>query len=106
MATPWNDRYAQRCERMGRSLIREILKLTVQPDVISFAGGLPAPELFPIKECEEAARRILAEHGAQALQYGLTEGFLPLRQLICERMRRYGIDAEAGNVVITTGAQQ
>lgn len=106
MATPWKNRYAQRSQRMGRSIIRELLKLTTQPDLISFAGGLPAPELFPIQECQRAAQRVLAEHGAEALQYGPTEGYLPLRQFICERMRRYGIDAEPANVVITNGAQQ
>jgi 2-aminoadipate transaminase len=106
MSTLWTARYAQRTKRMGRSIIRELLKLTLQPDVISFAGGLPAPELFPIQECQEAACRVLAEHGASALQYGPTEGFGPLRQFICERMRLYGIDAEPSNVVITHGAQQ
>ena len=106
MATLWKARYAQRNQRMGRSIIRELLKLTLQPDVISFGGGLPAPELFPLEECREAACRVLAEQGANALQYGPTEGYLPLRQFVCERMRRYGIDAEPANVVITNGAQQ
>jgi 2-aminoadipate transaminase len=106
MATLWKARYAQRCQRMGRSIIRELLKLTLEPDVISFAGGLPAPEMFPVEECMEATRRVLTDHSATSLQYGPTEGFLPLRQFICERMQRYGIDAEPENVVITTGAQQ
>jgi 2-aminoadipate transaminase len=91
---------------MGRSIIREMLKLTLQQDVISFAGGRPASELFPIEQCREAACRVLAEQGVAALQYGPTEGYLPLRQFICERMQRYGIDAEPANVVITSGAQQ
>jgi 2-aminoadipate transaminase len=91
---------------MGRSIIRDLLKLTLQPDVISFAGGLPAPELFPIEAFQEAACRVLADQPATALQYGPTEGYLPLRQFVCERMRRYGIDAEPANVVITNGAQQ
>jgi 2-aminoadipate transaminase len=106
VSTLWSARYAQRNQRMGRSIIRELLKFTLQPDVISFAGGLPAAELFPIAECEEAACRVLAEHGTTALQYGPTEGFRPLRQFICERMQRYGIDADPANVVITSGAQQ
>jgi 2-aminoadipate transaminase len=106
MATLWNSRYAQRTQRMGRSIIRELLKLTTRPDIISFAGGLPAPELFPIERCQEAACRILQEHGASALQYGPTEGFLPLRQFICERMSRYGIGAKPANVMITNGSQQ
>jgi 2-aminoadipate transaminase len=106
MATLWKARYAQRNQRMGRSIIRELLKLTLQPDVISFGGGLPAPEMFPVAECQAAACRVLTEQGANALQYGPTEGYLPLRQFVCERMRRYGIDAEPANVVITNGAQQ
>jgi 2-aminoadipate transaminase len=106
VSTLWKARYAQRNQRMGRSIIRELLKLTLQPDVISFGGGLPAPELFPINECREAVCQVLAEQGENALQYGPTEGYLPLRQFVCERMRRYGIDAEPANVVITNGAQQ
>lgn len=106
MATPWKSRYAQRNQRMTRSVIRELLKLTQQPDIISFAGGLPAPEMFPVEQIQEAAYRVLSEHGAQALQYGPTEGYLPLRQFICERMNRYGIKSEPNNVFITTGSQQ
>jgi 2-aminoadipate transaminase len=106
MGTVWKSRYAQRSQRMGRSLIRELLKFTVQPDIISFAGGLPAPELFPIDRCAEAAERILREQGPSSLQYGLTEGYLPLREFICQQMSRYGIRAEADNVLITNGSQQ
>jgi len=106
MTALWTARYAQRNQRMGRSIIRDLLKLTLQPDIISFAGGLPAPELFPIEAFQEAACRVLADQPATALQYGPTEGYLPLRQFVCERMRRYGIDTEPANVVITNGAQQ
>src|SRR5450759_3958825 len=106
MATLWKSRYAQRTQRMGRSIIRELLKFTAQPDLISFAGGLPAPELFPTERCQEAACRLLSEHGAQALQYGASEGFPPLRQFICDQMSRYGIYAQPDNVVITSGSQQ
>jgi 2-aminoadipate transaminase len=106
MATLWKSRYAQRNQRMGRSIIRELLKFTMQPDIISFAGGLPAPELFPVEECHEAADRILAQLGTPALQYGPTEGYLPLRQFICDQMCRYGIKAQPANVVITHGSQQ
>lgn len=91
---------------MGRSIIRELLKFTQQPDIISFAGGMPAPELFPREQVQEAACRVLTEYGEKALQYGPTEGHLPLRRWISERMVRYGIQAEASNVFITTGAQQ
>ncbi|HZD10757.1 MAG TPA: PLP-dependent aminotransferase family protein, partial [Candidatus Binatia bacterium] len=106
MATPWKQRYAQRMQRMGSSIIRELLKLTEHPDIISFAGGLPAPELFPVAAFDEATSRVLAEHGSQALQYSTTEGYLPLRDLIVRRMRRYGIPADVENVLITSGSQQ
>jgi 2-aminoadipate transaminase len=106
MATLWKNRYAQRTQRMGRSVIRELLKYTQQPDIISFAGGLPAPELFPIAEAQAAACRVLTDGGVEALQYGPTEGFVPLRQFIVDRMARYGIRAKAENVVITNGSQQ
>jgi 2-aminoadipate transaminase len=106
VATPWKSRYAQRNQRMGRSIIRELLKFTQQPDIISFAGGMPAPELLPIEKAQEAACRLLTVRGAQALQYGPTEGFPPLRQFICDRMNRYGITAKSSNVFLTTGAQQ
>jgi 2-aminoadipate transaminase len=106
MATLWKHRYAQRTQRMGRSVIRELLKYTQQPDIISFAGGLPAPELFPIAETQEAACRVLADGGVEALQYGPTEGFVPLRQFIVDRMARYGIRAKTENVVMTNGSQQ
>ena len=106
MAALWRSRYAQRNQRMGRSVIRELLKFTMQPDIISFAGGLPAPEVFPLAEVQEAACRVLAERGAAALQYGPTEGYQPLREFICHQMYGYGVKAEAGNVVITSGSQQ
>jgi 2-aminoadipate transaminase len=91
---------------MGSSIIRELLKLTEKPDIISFAGGLPAPEVFPVKEFEAATQQVLAEHGSRALQYGTTEGYGPLREYIVQRMSRYGIEAEPENVLITSGSQQ
>jgi 2-aminoadipate transaminase len=92
MQTLWDYRYAQRTQRMKSSAIRELLKLTELPDVISFAGGLPAPEVFPVKEFEEAChRKCLKEQGASALQYGTTEGYLPLREMIARNTQRYGI---------------
>jgi 2-aminoadipate transaminase len=106
MTTPWAHRYAQRTQRMGSSVIRELLKLTEKPDVISFAGGLPAPELFPVEEFETASTKILREHGSRALQYSTTEGYLPLREFIVEKMSRYGIQAAPENVLITSGSQQ
>lgn len=106
MATPWYNRYALRTEGMGSSVIRELLKLTEQPDVISFAGGLPAPEMFPVEEFKQASDKVLAEFGAKALQYGATEGYFPLRSLIVQQMARYGIHAKEDNVLLTSGSQQ
>ncbi|MCX7608201.1 MAG: PLP-dependent aminotransferase family protein [Anaerolineales bacterium] len=106
MQTPWEYRYAYRVKRMGSSVIRELLKLTEQPDIISFAGGLPAPEVFPLQEIQEACRRVLEMHGPQALQYGTTEGYRPLREMIARHTSRYGIEVTADNVLITSGSQQ
>jgi 2-aminoadipate transaminase len=91
---------------MGSSAIRELLKLTEQPDLISFAGGLPAPDLFPIDEFKESADRVLTRHGRKALQYSTTEGYRPLREFIVQKICRYGIEAAPENVLITSGSQQ
>ncbi|HLF27784.1 MAG TPA: PLP-dependent aminotransferase family protein [Anaerolineae bacterium] len=106
MTTPWNHRYAQRTQRMTSSTIRELLKLTAQPDIISFGGGLPAPELFPIDAFKAAAHTVLTEMGPQALQYSTTEGYPPLREMIVRHMARSGIAMDIDNVLITTGSQQ
>jgi 2-aminoadipate transaminase len=106
MTTPWRDRYAQRTQRMTGSVVRELLKLTTQPDVISFAGGLPAPELFPIDEFRAAADTVLKTMGRRALQYSTTEGYPPLREMIVRHMARYGIVVTTDNVLITTGSQE
>ncbi len=107
MQTPWDHRYAQRTQRMKSSAIRELLKLTEQPDVISFAGGMPAPEIFPVEEMLEACSRILKSDQAKtALQYGSTEGYLPLRQMIARHSSNIGIEVSADNILITSGSQQ
>lgn len=106
METLWDQRYAQRTQRMSGSVIRELLKLTEQPDVISFAGGLPAPEVFPVKEFAEASERVLRDFGAQALQYSTTEGHFPLREMIARHTERYGLHITPENIVITSGSQQ
>jgi 2-aminoadipate transaminase len=106
MNTLWSQRYALRTQRMRRSEVRELLKLTEQPGVISFAGGLPAPEVFPIAEFEEACVRVLRDAGPRALQYSTTEGFRPLREMIARHARRYGLTVGADNILITTGSQQ
>jgi 2-aminoadipate transaminase len=104
--TRWADRYAQRTQAMRSSMVRELLKLTTRPDIISFAGGLPGSDLFPLKRFGEACRRVLKDHGPEALQYSTTEGERPLRELIARHTRRYGIGVEADNVLITSGSQQ
>ena len=106
MTTSWEYRYAQRTKGMQSSAIRDLLKVASQPGVISFAGGMPAPELFPLKEVEEACIRVLRNRGSDALQYSTTEGYPPLRELIVEKMSRYGILATLDNVLITSGSQQ
>ncbi len=106
MTTPWKQRYAQRTKEMSGSMIRELLKLTEKPDIISFAGGLPAPDVFPVAEFEAATQRVLAQHGSRALQYGATEGYGPLREFIVQQMARYGIQSKVENVLITSGSQQ
>jgi 2-aminoadipate transaminase len=106
METPWDHRYAQRTQRMASSAIRELLKLTEVPDIISFAGGLPAPDVFPVEEFRQACERVMRDHGAQALQYSTTEGFVPLREMIARHTSRYGIEINANNILITTGSQQ
>jgi len=106
MQTLWDERYAQRTQRMTSSVIRELLKLTEKPDVISFGGGMPAPELFPVPQFLDASREVLEESGAQALQYGPTEGYRPLRELIVRHTARYGLNVSTDNVMITSGSQQ
>ena len=99
-------RFAKRMDNMKASEIRELLKLTQKPEVISFAGGLPAPELFPIEEMKKAATKVLSEKGAAALQYGPTEGYNPLREKILKRMAKVKVNATIDNILITSGSQQ
>ena len=106
MGTPWSHRYAQRTRTVKSSAIRELLKLTQKPEIISFAGGLPAPEVFPVQRFQEACQKVLAEKGALALQYSTTEGYLPLREEIAANLQRYGILATPDNVMLTSGSQQ
>lgn len=94
-------------EKVKASAIREILKLTQEPEIISFAGGLPAVETFPAEDLVEVSTRVLKEHGEQALQYSPTEGYPPLRRLISERMnRRLGTAVSPEDVLVTSGSQQ
>jgi 2-aminoadipate transaminase len=88
------------------STIREILKVTAQPEVISFAGGLPAPELFPVEAIRAAADAVLGDSGAAALQYGESEGYLPLREWIAAEMGTRGVTVARTDVLVTSGSQQ
>ena len=106
MSTLWKSRYALRTLGIKSSTIRELLKVTQRPEVISFGGGMPAPEVFPLERFAEACQKVLAEHGAESLQYGASEGYQPLRELIARNMARYGILSKAENVLITSGSQQ
>lgn len=99
-------KFADRMNGMKGSAIRELLKLTEQPDIISFAGGLPAPELFPVKEMEEAMNRVLEEDGRASLQYGPTDGYLPLREKIAKRSAKLGFTPDPKDILITAGSQQ
>ena len=98
--------FATRMDAMKHSSIREMLKLTERPEVISFAGGLPAKELFPVEAIRIAAERVFAECGAQTFQYGVTEGVAMLRELIVTEMNERGVRCTIDDVLVTTGSQQ
>jgi 2-aminoadipate transaminase len=106
MSTAWTSRYAQRTKGLRSSAIRELLKFTQRPEVISFAGGLPASEVFPTERFREACCKVLDREPHLALQYGATEGYEPLREMIARHIARYGIKAKSENVLITSGSQQ
>jgi len=100
-------RLATRCARLKSSAIRQILKVTAGPDIISFAGGLPAPELFPLQDIGRATEEVLREDGASAMQYGPTEGYLPLREWVCAHLSAtVKLQASPDCVLITQGSQQ
>ncbi len=98
--------YSERMAGLKSSAIRDILKLTSRKGMISFAGGLPAPELFPLKEIEEAMHRALARYGSNALQYSVTEGIAPLREKIAAILDPSGRRVKPHNLIITQGSQQ
>lgn len=99
-------KFAKRMDYLKASEIRELLKLAEKPEIISFAGGLPAPELFPTEELAKVSEIVLKEHGMQALQYGPTDGFTPLREKIAKRVEVFGFKTSAENILITSGSQQ
>jgi 2-aminoadipate transaminase len=104
--TPWEEALASRAVRMKSSVIRELLKFTMLPDVISFAGGLPAPEVFPVRDFQDACEWVLSHDAELALQYGPTEGLPELKDWIINAMNRYGLPAGRRNVLFTNGSQQ
>lgn len=99
-------RFAKRASRISASAVREILKVTERPEIISFAGGLPAPELFPVEQIARAHAEVFANEGAAALQYSTTEGWRPLREWVSARMTSRGVRTDPDRVLITSGSQQ
>jgi 2-aminoadipate transaminase len=97
---------AHRAQRMNPSIIREILKVTERPGIISLAGGLPSPDTFPVEAMREAAERVLREAPREALQYASSEGHGPLREWVAEQLNAQGLRVEASQVLITSGSQQ
>lgn len=103
----WENLLAARSKRMNASEIRELLKLLDQPDIISFAGGIPDPALFPAEAFQTAFSNILSgERQEQALQYSISEGYVPLRKWIVQHMAQFGIPCSIDNILITSGSQQ
>ena len=96
---------ADRTSVMGASAIREILKVVSQPGMVSLAGGIPSPESFPMKIIKELTDKVLTKYGSSALQYDLTEGFLPLREALVSVFEKRGIKAAPENINITSGSQ-
>lgn len=98
--------FSQRAQKLTSSAIREILKVTERPEVISFAGGLPSPRGFPIEPMRAAFDQVLRDQGEVALQYGPTQGYAPLRAWVAEDMRRAGAEVSPDEVLIVSGSQQ
>lgn len=106
MASNFSRHFAERAKDMKASEVRELLKLLQVPGMISFAGGFPNPETFPVELIRKIADDILRKDGSQALQYGITEGYPPLREAVADRMNKKGMNVSKDNVLITSGSQQ
>ncbi len=106
MQTPWEYRYSQRMKKMKASAIRELLAVAERPGMISFGGGFPAPDVFPVEEFKKACLSVLENKGAEALQYGSTDGYVPLRQMVSRYSIRSGMNIDISNILITSGSQQ
>lgn len=104
MSTVWNQ--ARRAARMNPSIIREILKVTEKPGILSMAGGLPSADTFPVDAIKSACDRVLSQQPREALQYAASEGFAPLREWVAARVAQLGIKARPDQVLITSGSQQ
>ena len=98
--------FADRMSNVPRSFVREILRVTEDPDIISFAGGLPNPISFPHKEIAESAAAVFKDSSNEALQYGSTEGYKPLRDYIAKRYQNSGLDVNSDNILMINGSQQ
>jgi 2-aminoadipate transaminase len=103
LTTALGWKLARRAERMNPSIIREILKVTERPGIISFAGGLPSPRTFPVAAFDQASRTVLAQDGPAALQYAASEGYGPLREAVAKSLPW---EVDPAQVLITTGSQQ
>lgn len=99
-------RLAKRMDGMNGSVVRQMLKLMAKPGIISFAGGMPSPDVFPVEALQRAMNRVMTEEGTVALQYGTTEGYLPLREKIAARHQAEGFHCTADDIMIISGSQQ
>lgn len=106
MGVHWQGLYAERVRFAQGSALRDLLRFGSMPDLISLAGGFPAPELFPVDAFRDAMEAVLASEAGAALQYGPTEGYMPLRGFLAERMSRFGVAAGPEEVLVTSGSQQ
>lgn len=106
MASDFSRHFSQRAREMKASDVRELLKLLQVPDMISFAGGLPNPETFPIDIIRDITCDVLSKDGGKVLQYGITEGYAPLRESIAGRMKGKGMDVSVDNILVVSGSQQ
>jgi len=104
--SPIEWKFSERAEQLKSSMIREILKVTQRPEVISFAGGLPSPETFPVDRMRAAFDKVLSTTGKTALQYGPTDGFPPLREFIANSLSKNGAKIDASQVLMVSGSQQ
>jgi 2-aminoadipate transaminase len=101
-----NDLFAKRMSKVPRSFVREILKVTNKPEIISFAGGLPHPDSFPHQEIAQAAEHVLSQEGKEVLQYSTTEGYRPLREYIAQRYQNKGLKVDPDEIMVSNGSQQ